>query len=98
MNIEAALTSVARTGDVSFGTNSVLKNMMGGKGRLVIISENCASETYGKIKQYSGVTNIPVFVFKGSSNDLGTICKKPFPISAMTIFEQGDSNILDVIK
>ena len=98
MNIEASLNSVARTGKVSFGSNSTIKHMVGGKGKLIIISENCAPMTYAQIKRYSELASIPVFVFKGSSNELGSVCRKPFPVSAMTIFEAGDSDILEIIK
>lgn len=64
----------------------------------MIISQNCDRETYGEIKHYSDISSIPVFVFKSSSNELGSICRKPFPVSALTVFESGDSDILDVLK
>ena len=98
MNIESSLTSLAKTGRVSFGTLSTLRNIRGGSGKLVIISENCPPTIYDEIRQYSDITSIPVFVFKGSSNELGNVCMKPFPVSALTIFEAGDSDILTVLK
>jgi ribosomal protein L30E len=30
--------------------------------------------------------------------DLGTLCGKPFPVSAMVISDPGDSKILDLVK
>jgi large subunit ribosomal protein L30e len=32
------------------------------------------------------------------SVDLGTLCGKPFPVSAMVILEPGDSKILELVK
>jgi len=98
MNIESSLSSAARTGKVSFGSNSALHNIRDGKGKMVIISQNCSLNMYNRIRSYSEITNVPVLVFKGSSNDLGSICRKPFPVSAMTIFEEGDSDILNILK
>ena len=98
MNIESSLGSVVKTGKVVFGSRSALKNIRDGKGKLVIISGNCESTTYSRVRQYSSITNIPVFVFKGSSNELGNVCRRPFPVSAMTIFEAGDSDILNILK
>ena len=98
MNIENSLTSVSKTGKVSFGSNSTIKNLRDGRGKLIIISATCPSVMYSQIKQYSKITNIPVFVFKGSSQDLGNVCLKPFPVSAMTVFEPGDSDILSILK
>ncbi len=37
-------------------------------------------------------------VYKGDSSDLGALCGKPFGVSALTIREPGDSNILKITE
>ncbi|MFH1786339.1 MAG: 50S ribosomal protein L30e [archaeon] len=98
MNLENALRAVTKTGKVQIGSRAALKNSRSGAGKLIILSQNCVTETFFGVKQNAELTKVPVFVFEGTSNDLGTACKKPFPISAITIFESGDSDILDLLK
>ena len=47
---------------------------------------------------YAKMSSIPVVIYKGTSIDLGMICGKPFMVSALTIREPGDSDILKAVK
>ena len=98
MNIEDSLRAVAKTGKVSIGSRLTLKHARSGSGRLYVISKNCHPSTKDNLQKYSTLTSIPIFVFSGSSIELGSACKKPFPISALTVFEPGDSDILGLLK
>ena len=98
MDIETALKSATKTGKVEVGSRSALKNARTGKGKMIVLSQNCSTDTFMDIKQHAELTEVPLVVFEGTSIELGSACKKPFPISAITVFESGDSNILDVLK
>jgi len=37
-------------------------------------------------------------VFQGSSLDLGALCERPFPVSAMVVREPGDSEVLKLVE
>jgi large subunit ribosomal protein L30e len=50
------------------------------------------------IENYCQLAEIPVSVYKGSSLDLGAVCGKPFEVSALTVKEPGDSNILKITE
>jgi large subunit ribosomal protein L30e len=39
-----------------------------------------------------------LIVYKGTSTDLAMVCGKPFIISALTIRDPGDSDILKLVK
>ncbi|MEM2546681.1 MAG: ribosomal L7Ae/L30e/S12e/Gadd45 family protein, partial [Candidatus Bathyarchaeia archaeon] len=59
---------------------------------------NCPEAIRRDIEYYCKLSNIPIIVYKGSSLDLAAVCAKPFPISALTIREPGDSEILKLVK
>jgi len=98
MNIENSLRTVVKTGKVNVGSRLTLRNARDGQGRLYIISRDCPTSTKKTLQDYSALTNTPVFVFSGSSIEMGSACKKPFPVSAITVFESGDSDIMDLLK
>ncbi len=98
MNIEKELKSVVTTGEVDIGSERTLKNARQGTGKLIVMASNMQAETRSDIESYAKLSSIPVYVFKGSSTELGNVCKKPFPVAAMTIHESGDSDILDLAE
>lgn len=94
IDIDKAIASVVKTGKVAFGTNAAVQSAKTGKAKMFILATNCPKDTKEDIEQYSKLSGIPVLSYKGASMDLAEVCKKPFIISALTIRETGDSEIL----
>ena len=46
------------------------------------------------ITYYAKQSSVPVHIYPGTSIDLGSACGKNFVVSALTIKEPGDSEIL----
>jgi large subunit ribosomal protein L30e len=44
------------------------------------------------------MSNVPLIQFEGNSMELGSVCGKPFPVSVLSVFEEGSSNILELAK
>jgi len=86
-----------KTGKVLFGAKSALKNAKTGKARLIIVASNCPPETRQDLEYYCKLSGIPLIVYDGTSLELGAVCGKPFTVSAMTIREPGDSDIMKVV-
>jgi large subunit ribosomal protein L30e len=87
-----------KTGKVSFGANSAVQNAQTGKAKLIILAANCPKEVRDDVERYSKLSNLPVTTYKGSSLDLAAACGKPFSISALSIREPGDSEILKLME
>ncbi|MEM4444604.1 MAG: ribosomal L7Ae/L30e/S12e/Gadd45 family protein [Thermofilum sp.] len=49
-------------------------------------------------KRYASIAKIPVLVFEGSSRELGSVCRKPFMVSALAVLDPGESTILQMAK
>lgn len=98
MDVDKAIGTAVKTGKVVFGAESAVKNAQTGKARLIVISANCPAEVRGDVEYYSKLSGVNVVVYKGTSIDLGMACKKPFVVSALTVKEPGDSDILKLVE
>lgn len=98
MDINRAIRVAVDTGNVILGTKETIKSVKHGEGILVILAANCTKDTMNDIKHYAKLSNIPIYIHNPTSLELGAICGKPFPVSALLIVEPGNSNILNIIN
>ena len=94
IDIDKAIAAAVKTGKVSFGANAATLNAKTGKAKMIILASNCPQNIKSDIEYYCKLSKVPVVTYKGASMDLAEVCKKPFIISALTIRETGDSEIL----
>jgi len=90
MDLNKALRKAIATGEVDLGSNQCREAVVSGEARLVILASNCPSGVRETVLE----AEADVYQFDGTNSDLGAACGKPFPISAVTIIEGGNSEIL----
>lgn len=98
IDVEKAIASAVKTGKTIFGAKEAIRSARMGKAQLIILSSNSEEETRKSVEYYARLSNIPVVTYKGNNIDLGLACGKPHIISAITIKEHGDSEILRLIE
>jgi large subunit ribosomal protein L30e len=98
IDVDKAIASAVKTGKVSFGTNAALQSAKVGKAKMIVLASNCPKEIKEQIEHYSKISEIRVIAYKGASMDLAEVCKKPFIVSALTIRETGDSEIMKIAE
>lgn len=98
INIDKAIASAVKTGKVSFGANAAVLNAKTGKAKMIVLASNCPNEIKEQIEYYGKLSKVPVLNYKESSMDLANICSKLFIISALSIREPGDSEILKAVE
>jgi large subunit ribosomal protein L30e len=98
IDIDKAIASAVKTGKVSLGAASAVQNAQTGKAKLIVVAANCPQDTRKDIEYYSGLSNVPLITYKGTSLDLAAVCGKPFSVSALSIREPGDSEILKLME
>lgn len=98
IDIDKALASAVKTGKVSFGSNVALQNAKNGKAKMIVLSANCPKDLKEQIEYFGQLSKVPVVTYKGSSMDLAEVCNKLFIISALSIRETGDSDILKLTE
>ena len=84
------------TGKVSFGYKTCQKNLSKGQGELTIVSNNMPLNEKEQLAQLAKTENKKFFVFQDSGLTLGSICGKPFVVSAMIVLDKGKSKVLEV--
>lgn len=98
IDVNKAIATTVKTGKVLFGAKSAIDIAKTGKAKLIIVASNCPPRSRQDIEYYCRLSNVPAVTYKGSSIDLGAVCGKPFMVSALTIRESGDSDILKLRK
>ncbi|HLC93373.1 MAG TPA: 50S ribosomal protein L30e [archaeon] len=86
------------TGKVVFGTQQAEKSLKNGSAKLIIIAKNAPQITSEKLVSFAENGKTPHFVFEGTGIELGSVCGKPFTISAMAIEDAGKSRVLEIEK
>ncbi len=96
--VEAELKTALRTGKVVLGARQTIKYVKLGKAKAAIVASNAPSVIKRDVLYYAKFANIPVYVFEGTSYELGSLCGKPFSVSALAILDEGESRIVEAIK
>lgn len=97
-SVDHELRLALSTGKVQLGSKTAVREMRRGRARMAILSSNCPAENAEAIETYGRLSEIPVLTHAKDSVDLGVLCGKPYPVSAMVISDPGDSNILEITK
>ena len=94
IDVDKAIGTTVKTGKVLLGANKAVESAKLGRAKLIVLASNCPRDTMEDIKYFCRFSNIPLVIYKGNSIDLGAACGKPFMVSALTVREPGDSDIL----
>ncbi len=84
------------TGKVVFGTKQSEKSLKNGSAKLIIIAKNAPQLSREKLVSFAQIGSTPHFVFEGTGIELGSVCGKPFTVSAMCIEQAGKSRVLEI--
>ncbi|UCG45997.1 MAG: 50S ribosomal protein L30e [Candidatus Bathyarchaeota archaeon] len=98
MDVNKAIATTVRTGKVLYGASDAVKSAKTGKAKLCILAANCSPHIRMRIEYHCRLSGIPVIAYSGINIDLGAACGKPFPVSALTIKDSGDSDILKLAE
>lgn len=95
--MDRELRMAINTGRVHLGSKMAVRELRRGRAKVAIISSNCPEEARERIENYGRLSGVPVVRHQKDSIDLGTLCGKPFPVSAIVINDPGDSKILSLV-
>ncbi len=98
IDLNKAIATAVKTGKVMFGIDSAVQNAKTGKAKMIVLAANCPKRSSEDVERLCNLSNVPLIVFKGSALDLAAVCGKPFTISALSIREPGDSEILKMTE
>ena len=97
MDVDRAIRVAVDTGDVILGSEKSIQSLKLGNGQLVIVAKNSPKDIIEDVEYYSKLSNVPYYVYDGTSVTLGSVCGKPFTVATLVINDPGDSTILEVM-
>ncbi len=95
MDFNTSLRRAIKTGNVILGQNESKESIEAGKAQLIVVAANCPKEF---VDYLSAKDQAKIHTFEGSSVQLGRACGKPFMVSALTVIEAGESDILTLAR
>ncbi len=98
VGFERELLNALKTGKVVLGTRKTMKLLKLGRVKAVVVAANAPPEIKQDVMYYASLGNIPVFVYPGTSLELGAACGKPFTVMMLGIIDEGQSRIIDLIR
>ncbi len=98
MDLNKQINMAVKTGKIKLGCSEATDAAKTGKARLIIIASNCPEPQKSSILYNAKLSEVPVYVYSGTSMDLSAACEKPFLVAALTVKEPGDSEILKLAE
>jgi len=96
--LTVAVRLTVESGKVEFGARRGISSSLQAKAKLFIVASNTPKEMKEQVENYAKLSNIPVIQFPGSSMELGSVCGRPFPVSVLSVYDAGSSNIMAMAK
>lgn len=89
-----------KSGKVIIGSKRTIQEIRLHRFKMIILADNCPSNIENKIKYQNSLLDDPIFIYKfnQSSWELGLACGKPFMVSTLGVYDEGDSDLLQLIK
>lgn len=98
VDLPRELQTTLKTGKVIIGSRRTLRSLINGEPKLVIVSRNAPENIRKDVEVYAKLSGVPIYVFPGTSWDLGAMCNKPFMVSVLAILDPGESSILEMVE
>jgi large subunit ribosomal protein L30e len=98
VDIGRELQVAINTGKVVIGFEETKKAVLAGTPKMVILAANAPKWARDDIEYYAKLAGIPIFVFPGSSIELGAAAKRPHRIMAIAVVDPGQSEILKLVE
>lgn len=93
--LTGAVRLAVESGKVDFGSRTA---MAGAKAKAFVLAGNAQAAVREKILSAARAAGIPVIEFDGTSMELGSVCGRPFPVSVLSVYDEGSSNLLELAK
>ncbi len=94
-DIKEEVSRAVKTGKVVLGSKKTIKSLLTGNPKLIVVSDSCTNELKDRLSYYSTLAGIPCKTVEGTTLELGSLCGKPYTVSALAVLDAGKSKLLD---
>jgi large subunit ribosomal protein L30e len=96
VDVNKALKDVAKKGTIIIGQKQTKVAIQKGQAKLVVMANNCPyAET---ITALATENKVPLYNYTSTGVDLGYTCGKSYAVSSFAVLNEGESNILQLVK
>ena len=85
MSLTVTIQEAIKSGKIIMGYRKTISFIKVNSPKLIVVAKNIQEERREEIEHNAKVSGVKVETFKGTSKELGVICGKQFPISALAI-------------
>ncbi len=98
VDLDRSINVATKSGKTEFGVKRALKAARNGDAIAIVMASNAPSEFQEDVTRYAGLSEVPIIVYPKSSQDLGIACGRPHLTAFVTIFDAGDSDIMQAVN
>ena len=96
VDVNKILKDVVKKGKVMLGEKQTKTAINNGSAKLIVMANNCP---YSKeITDLANEKKVDIYNYNFDGTELGYACGKQFVVSAFAVIDEGDSNIMHLIK
>jgi large subunit ribosomal protein L30e len=96
VDVNKALKDVSKKGTIIIGEKQTKAAIQKGTAKLVVMASNCPYTD--AITTLATENKVPVYIYTSTGVDLGYSCGKSFAVSSLAVLDEGESNILSLVK
>lgn len=96
--IQKAIRRTIETGKVVLGYKRSLNLSLKGGAKLIIVAGNSPQTLKDQIENNCSKTKTPCKEVSFTSLEVGSFCGKPYPVSLLSVIEEGNSEILKITE
>ncbi len=96
VDVNKALKDVSKKGTITLGEKQTKTAIHKGTAKLVVMANNCPSAK--TITTLANEQNVPIYNYTSTGVELGYTCGKNYTVSCFAVLEEGESNILQLVK
>jgi len=85
MSLTVTIQEAIKSKKIVIGYRNTVRFIKLNSPKLIVVAENIPRKMKEEIEHNSKVSNIKIETFSGTSKELGVVCGKQFPISALSI-------------
>ena len=85
MKTEEIIRSAVKSNKAVIGYKETVKCLKNNSPKMIIIAKNIPEEFKKEIEHNVKIYKVNIEIFEDSSKELGILCGKPFPVTALAI-------------
>ena len=97
-SVAAKLALTMKSGKVSLGYKSTLKQLRNGKAKAILVANNCPALRRSEIEYFAMLTKTTLHHYAGNNKALGIACGKFFDVCVLSVTEAGDSDLVSYLE